>query len=123
MRLYIKHLLLFYNLAEIWKLKPKIWVSDTKHTPQQQRFAASQSTALEYNCCYTFLQETEFAMLSVMWISLCVVMCDSPPWFIYTAMSLDYATECEALPSQSFHCRPARETLVSVTVVANYSVD
>lgn len=54
---------------------------------------------------------------------LCAVISEPPPLLIYTAMSLDYTTECAAFASQSFHCASAHKTRAAVAVVANYSVD
>lgn len=54
---------------------------------------------------------------------LCVVISESPPLLIYTAMSLDYTTECAALASQSFHCASTHKTRTAMAVVANYSAD
>lgn len=64
-----------------------------------------------------------FSQFTVMWSLLCVVICESLPLLIYTAMSLDYTTECAALASQSFHCAPPHKTRAAVAVLANYSVD
>lgn len=64
-----------------------------------------------------------FALPSVMRSLLRVVISESPPLLIYTAMSLDYTTECAALASQSFYCASAHKTRAAVAVVANYSVD
>lgn len=58
-----------------------------------------------------------------MWSLLCVVICETPTLLIYTAMSLDYTTECAALESQSFLCACAHKARAAVAVVDNYSAD
>lgn len=59
----------------------------------------------------SFLQETvNFALQSATRSLLCAVISESPPLLIYTAMSLDYASECAALASQFFHCASAHKT-------------